>query len=129
MLIIRDAANIGPNPRLSMPLDSEDSSSEPDQSILGMNRRPGGPAPLQQQQQQRESTQYEDDLMSQDGYEDVDDTSAEEVVEEEGVAVLVDPAAAGLKEISNLGKFSVSSHKQGNGVQELRNDDLKLYWQ
>lgn len=40
-----------------------------------------------------------------------------------------DPAAAGLKEISNLGKFTVSSHKQGNGVEELRSDDLKLYWQ
>ncbi|WDK10606.1 anaphase promoting complex subunit 10 [Colletotrichum graminicola] len=40
-----------------------------------------------------------------------------------------DPLAAGLKEISNLGKFTVSSHKQGNGVEQLRNDSLKTYWQ
>ncbi|KAH7320068.1 anaphase-promoting complex, subunit 10-domain-containing protein [Stachybotrys elegans] len=35
----------------------------------------------------------------------------------------------GLKEISNLGRFTVSSHKPGNGVEELRSDDLKQYWQ
>lgn len=40
-----------------------------------------------------------------------------------------DPLAAGLKEISNLGKFTVSSHKPGNGVDQLRNDSLKTYWQ
>ncbi|KAF9874464.1 anaphase promoting complex subunit 10 [Colletotrichum karsti] len=40
-----------------------------------------------------------------------------------------DPLAVGLKEISNLGKFTVSSHKQGNGVDQLRNDSLKTYWQ
>lgn len=40
-----------------------------------------------------------------------------------------DPLAAGLKEISNLGKFTVSSHKQGNGVEQLRDDSLKTYWQ
>jgi anaphase-promoting complex subunit 10 len=40
-----------------------------------------------------------------------------------------DAAARGLKEISNLGKFTVSSSKQGNGVDELRSDDLRLYWQ
>ncbi|KAK1625697.1 anaphase-promoting complex subunit 10 [Colletotrichum phormii] len=40
-----------------------------------------------------------------------------------------DPLAVGLKEISNLGKFTVSSHKQGNGVDQLRDDSLKTYWQ
>ncbi|WYZ37189.1 hypothetical protein EsH8_II_000695 [Colletotrichum jinshuiense] len=40
-----------------------------------------------------------------------------------------DPLTAGLKEISNLGKFTVSSHKQGNGVEQLRHDSLKTYWQ
>jgi anaphase-promoting complex subunit 10 len=40
-----------------------------------------------------------------------------------------DPSSLGLKEISNLGKFTVSSHKPGSGVEELRSDDTELYWQ
>ena len=40
-----------------------------------------------------------------------------------------DPIAMGLKEINNLAHFSVSSHKPGNGVQELLSDDLDKYWQ
>jgi anaphase-promoting complex subunit 10 len=35
----------------------------------------------------------------------------------------------GLKEISNLGKFTVSTHKPENGVEELRSDDLTKFWQ
>ena len=38
-------------------------------------------------------------------------------------------ALRGLKEISNLGKITVSSHKIGNGVKELQTDDLKQFWQ
>ncbi|PTB75835.1 galactose-binding like protein [Trichoderma longibrachiatum ATCC 18648] len=41
----------------------------------------------------------------------------------------MDPGVFGLKEISNLGKFTVSSHKPGNGVEQLRSDDLASYWQ
>lgn len=40
-----------------------------------------------------------------------------------------DPAALGLKEISNLASFTVSSSKPGCGVAELRNDDVTQYWQ
>lgn len=40
-----------------------------------------------------------------------------------------DPAAIGLKEINNLAHFGVSSHKPGNGVEELLSDDLDKYWQ
>jgi Anaphase-promoting complex, subunit 10 (APC10) len=40
-----------------------------------------------------------------------------------------DPTAIGLKEINNLAHFGVSSHKPGNGVQELLSDDLDKYWQ
>lgn len=75
------------------------------------------------------------DEAPEDDYEP-EDTSVEDVEpnheeEHEGHehAPPFDPTAAGLKEISNLGKFTVSSHKQGNGVEELRSDDLKLYWQ
>lgn len=45
------------------------------------------------------------------------------------MALPADPSALGLKEISNLGKFTVSSYKPGNGVEELRSDDTDAYWQ
>ncbi|KAK7948673.1 uncharacterized protein PG986_009559 [Apiospora aurea] len=38
-------------------------------------------------------------------------------------------AAVGLKEISNLASFTVSSYKPGCGVRELRDDDINLFWQ
>lgn len=40
-----------------------------------------------------------------------------------------DPASVGLKEISNLASFTVSSYKPGCGVKELRDDDVNLFWQ
>lgn len=39
------------------------------------------------------------------------------------------PSAVGLKEISNLASFTVSSYKPGCGVKELRDDDINLFWQ
>ena len=58
-----------------------------------------------------------------------DEPEEEEHDEHDPAAAMFDPATMGLKEISNLGKFTVSTHKQGNGVDELRSDDLKQYWQ
>ncbi|KAI0974707.1 anaphase-promoting complex, subunit 10-domain-containing protein [Xylaria arbuscula] len=55
---------------------------------------------------------------------DVDD--AEEEEEEERP---FDASAVGLKEISNLASFIVSSYKPGCGVKELRDDDVNQYWQ
>ncbi|KAI2631763.1 APC10-domain-containing protein [Xylaria nigripes] len=40
-----------------------------------------------------------------------------------------DASAIGLKEISNLASFTVSSYKPGCGVKELRDDDVNQYWQ
>ncbi|KAI5864062.1 anaphase-promoting complex, subunit 10-domain-containing protein [Durotheca rogersii] len=40
-----------------------------------------------------------------------------------------DPSAMGLKEISNLASFTVSSYKPGCGVKELRDDDANQFWQ
>ncbi|CAK7214413.1 hypothetical protein SBRCBS47491_002134 [Sporothrix bragantina] len=57
-----------------------------------------------------------------DGEIDVDD-------DEEDAAISFDPMLLGLKEINNLAHFSVSSHKPGNGVEELLHDDLAKYWQ
>ncbi|KAF4126383.1 anaphase-promoting complex subunit 10 [Geosmithia morbida] len=139
-----------PPARLSMPEMSDDSGSEPDLSVLGMTRA----RPVDSAQRVREPEEYEEDVHDhlegedtsvEDNFHDVDDIDhehegdegdeeAEEEEGGEGEAVeyqeeLVDPASLGLKEISNLGRFTVSSHKQGNGVEELRSDDLSLYWQ
>ncbi|KAF4967475.1 hypothetical protein FZEAL_10526 [Fusarium zealandicum] len=140
------AAQPADHPRLSMPIvDSDDSGSEPDLSVLGMARpgmaasAPQIPSPYNGGEQNQEVDEEEDDdALSPEQYE-AEDTSVEdeeEVVEEEEpaedvneVAPLIDPATAGLKEISNLARFTVSTHKPGNGVSELKSDDLKMYWQ
>ncbi|KAI0414933.1 anaphase-promoting complex, subunit 10-domain-containing protein [Xylaria grammica] len=51
----------------------------------------------------------------------------EDVEEEEEQSF--DAGAVGLKEISNLASFTVSSYKPGCGVKELRDDDVNQYWQ
>lgn len=107
-----------------MSFDSDDSGSEPDLSVLGMTRAGAGMG-----RQLAAAMAFDDDeILSQEQYE-VEDTSIDDHVDEHEIAPLFDPAAVGLKEISNLGKFTVSSHKPGSGVDELRSDDLKLYWQ
>ncbi|KAL6363832.1 hypothetical protein LRP88_03256 [Fusarium phalaenopsidis] len=137
------AAQPADHPRLSMPLlDSDDSGSEPDLSVLGMARpgttaAPQIPSPYNNrgaEQVDEEEEIDDDEAMSPDQYEaettsieEEDEPAEEEDVEE--VAHLIDPATAGLKEISNLARFTVSSHKPGNGVEELKSDDLKMYWQ
>lgn len=121
--------------RLSIPEISDDSDSEPDLSTLGMTRaRPAEMAHMVEGHEaeydvhatlEAEDTSVEEDLQDAD-------VAEQQAEGEEGVEyqeMLVDPAALGLKEISNLGRFTVSSHKQGNSVDELRNDDLNLYWQ
>ncbi|KYK55333.1 Anaphase-promoting complex, subunit 10/DOC domain protein [Drechmeria coniospora] len=109
----------------AMPLDSDDSSSEPDLSVLGMAR-----AAVVGLDHTMGAVAYDDedeDVLSQEQY---DDTSIDdEQAEDHDGSLPFDPAAVGLKEISNLGKFTVGSHKPGCGVNELRSDDLKQYWQ
>ncbi|KAI0541357.1 anaphase-promoting complex, subunit 10-domain-containing protein [Xylaria digitata] len=56
--------------------------------------------------------------------EDVEDAEEEEEEEQP-----FDASAVGLKEISNLASFTVSSYKPGCGVKELRDDDVNQYWQ
>ncbi|KKO98060.1 anaphase-promoting complex subunit 10 [Trichoderma harzianum] len=135
------------NNRLSLQFDSDGSGSgsgtesEPDLSHLGMTRR-GMTAVLEQQADQMT---YDEDAMSQGQYDaeeasldenldenvdDNDDDNVDEQVEgEQEPLAMMDPVVFGLKEISNLGKFTVSSHKPGNGVEQLRSDDLTSYWQ
>ncbi|KAI0457306.1 anaphase-promoting complex, subunit 10-domain-containing protein [Xylaria acuta] len=53
----------------------------------------------------------------------------EDAEEEEEEEQPFDASAVGLKEISNLASFTVSSYKPGCGVKELRDDDANQYWQ
>ncbi|CCE26885.1 related to anaphase promoting complex subunit 10 [Claviceps purpurea 20.1] len=139
--------------RLSMPYESDDSGSEPDVSILAMARA----RRTAMMDQQRRAAYDMEAGPSQAPYEDehtgigvAEDEAAEGTRGGEGLGErreerqeeeedgdedsdepmsLVDPADIGLKEISNLGRFTVSSHKPGSGVEELRSDDLKVFWQ
>jgi hypothetical protein len=61
--------------------------------------------------------------------EDVDVDGEEVDVDDTDGVISFDPMLLGLKEINNLAHFSVSSHKPGNGVDELLHDDLNKYWQ
>ncbi|ROT42415.1 APC10-domain-containing protein [Sodiomyces alkalinus F11] len=105
----------------------------------GTNISPAPPTPAVSYQ-----TMEEDDYTSVDDMEEqlnhhstemideqVEDRLEEDEEEEQDVdlALPADLSALGLKEISNLGKFTVSSHKPGNGVEELRSDDTDAYWQ
>lgn len=58
-----------------------------------------------------------------------DEEDEEEEEDDTEPSIPFDASSQGLKEISNLGKIIVSSYKPGNGVEELRSDDLSKFWQ
>lgn len=137
--------------------DGSSSEPEPDDSILHARARPmaaqaahATPAAVAAQIESSfnadRAAQEEDEALDQrslspEEYEDENLNIEEEDDDEEGdedgadedqaqdVAPPFDPATAGLKEISNLARFTVSSHKPGHGVEELKSDDLKHFWQ
>ncbi|KAI9904617.1 hypothetical protein N3K66_001146 [Trichothecium roseum] len=143
------------DPRLSMPpVDSDESSSEPDLSTLGRlhHERMAAMDHLDEHELQQimdYEAAHDHDEMDEDMDPEEVNTSIEDGMEEDmggsfgpnddgddedvgdipEPVILADPATMGLKEISNLAKFTVSSHKPGNGVEELRVDDLHQYWQ
>jgi hypothetical protein len=95
-----------------------------------------GHAEVVEEEMQLAEEEFQGDYEEEEENDEEEVTSAEESdidgEEDElpqAAAVLADPASLGLKEISNLGRFTVSTQKMGNGVEELRSDDLKLYWQ
>ncbi|KAM0500057.1 hypothetical protein ACHAP8_005197 [Fusarium lateritium] len=146
-------ATLAEGPQLSMPpvdYDGSSSEPEPDDSILQGRARPmpalaqgaaiaaqvddsfNGNLTAEEEdaevdQQTVSAEEYEDDN-SETEEDDEDDEDGDEDQAQE-IAPLFDPATAGLKEISNLARFTVSSHKPGNGVEELKSDDLKQFWQ
>lgn len=78
-----------------------------------------------------DSDGIDNDEIGDENVEDVEVTGDEEAEEDEGEdeEPPFDPASVGLKEISNLANFTVSSYKPGCGVQALRDDDPHLFWQ
>ena len=73
----------------------------------------------------------EGDHESETGVDPAGDEEGAENEEEaqEGEDPPFDASAIGLKEISNLASFTVSSYKPGCGVKELRDDDVNQFWQ
>ncbi|KAL2018984.1 hypothetical protein VTK56DRAFT_10209 [Thermocarpiscus australiensis] len=70
------------------------------------------------------------DLMAEEAFEEEMGEHDEHAESEEQLqSPAFDPMSAGLKEINNLAHFGVSSHKPGNGVEELLSEDLDKYWQ
>ena len=71
------------------------------------------------------------DPVSETGVDPAGDEEGAENEEEaqEGEEPPFDASAIGLKEISNLASFTVSSYKPGCGVKELRDDDVNQFWQ
>ena len=66
----------------------------------------------------------------EEGEEEGEEDNDDEVIPDDQIEIpFFDPAAMGLKEINNLAHLGVSSHKPGNGVEELLSDDLDKYWQ
>ncbi|KAK4455356.1 anaphase-promoting complex subunit 10 [Podospora aff. communis PSN243] len=74
---------------------------------------------------------HDDELMGEMMDDDVDEPDDHEPADDDEhlQGPMFDPAAIGLREINNLAHFGVSSHKPGNGVDQLLSDDLDQYWQ
>jgi hypothetical protein len=67
--------------------------------------------------------------VEEDMMDDVEELDGRAGSEDHIQGFVFDPATLGMKEINNLAHFGVSSHKPGNGVDELLDDDLDKYWQ
>lgn len=119
----------------AQPADA-DSEDEP----LASRSGPGSYGPLEERPvEDFQVEQFDDEMLDQDLDDDLDEDIPEDHVEGaegdeadaevEDEAAYFDPTSMGLKEINNLAHFGVSSHKPGNGVEELLSDDLDKYWQ
>ncbi|KAH9907780.1 APC10-domain-containing protein [Xylariomycetidae sp. FL2044] len=103
--------------------DPDDDSDEDDEDAGEGAQRPA----LQRAQQGPQDEDEDTEEGDQDEDENEEANDEEEGEAQEGPTF--DPPAAGLKEISNLASFTVSSYKPGCGVKELRDDDVHQFWQ
>jgi hypothetical protein len=108
---------------------TEEMITDPDQAIGDTGddddiAHAGGEAEDREDEDATADEDGEEDEEPEDGGEPED----EEVPEEEEEPAF-DPASVGLKEISNLASFTVSSYKPGCGIKELRDDDVTQFWQ
>ncbi|SPO03839.1 uncharacterized protein DNG_06522 [Cephalotrichum gorgonifer] len=105
------------------------SGGHDESDILGNGR---GSSPededLDLEGQESEVGGYESGNYAHEREGDEDDEGLEDE-EDEDEGLVFDHHPPGLKEISNLGKFTVSTHKQDSGVEELRSEDLSKFWQ
>jgi anaphase-promoting complex subunit 10 len=117
---------------LEVPQDSDEESGS---RVLGNDAGVGRGQEYEERLQELGAEidgELEEEIIDQDLPEGIEEEQDDEehVDAEEIVQVSpFDSMALGLKEINNLAHFGVSSHKPGNGVEELLSDDLDKYWQ
>ncbi|MBE3048397.1 hypothetical protein IMZ48_39015, partial [Candidatus Bathyarchaeota archaeon] len=111
------------HPGMSDATESNGEAGPEESEILGHEDAWAGDESLNLEAQEYEAEEYD----GEDFPADREGDEEEDELEDEGL--VLDPHPPGLKEISNLGKFTVSTHKQDNGVDELRSDDLGKFWQ
>ncbi len=106
------------NERLIQDSQLPDSLSDLSTDILSA---PG--SPMEEAEQIEED---DGDVEGDPGHEEEQDEEDDEVLNEDPS---LDPSSVGLKEISNLASFTVSSFKPGCGVKELLDNDFNQFWQ
>jgi hypothetical protein len=92
------------------------------------NQAAGGGGPGENDED-HENADEEDENGDDEATGDEDHEEGEEEDGQDEDEGAFDPASVGLKEISNLASFTVSSYKPGSGVKELRDDDVHQFWQ
>jgi anaphase-promoting complex subunit 10 len=119
----------------SGPVESESDDEQP----LATLAAPGSYGVLEERPVEDFQEEYDEEMLDEDSEGEYEDEGQEPPVEgvegddvegeDEDHVGYFDPTSMGLKEINNLAHFGVSSHKPGNGVEELLSDDLDKYWQ
>ncbi|KAI1652332.1 anaphase-promoting complex, subunit 10-domain-containing protein [Daldinia loculata] len=86
---------------------------------------------------EEDTEHFEEDEGEDDEGHDIEGIEGDEIEQEEldeedeghNEDAAFDASLVGLKEISNLASFTVSSYKPGCGVKQLRDDDVNQFWQ
>ncbi|KAF3070712.1 Anaphase-promoting complex subunit 10 [Daldinia childiae] len=110
----------------------EDQRSNASSHILSISSPYNFAAPTEEDTEHFEEDEGEDDQGHDiEGLEgdEIDQEELDEDDEGHDEDAAFDASLVGLKEISNLASFTVSSYKPGCGVKELRDDDVNQFWQ